>query len=179
MVSMTSSQREEPDLVNAMQTNLIFEGCLNIPLEYLSKEDAVEIIQILLKKLNSATRHEGEHIEGSSKGEGAFKRFQEKESKIKSLHFNPRDPCLLSTASVDNTVKLWDIRKIQDMSSYLVSLDHVKGINSSYFSNSDGARLLTCDRDQEIRVYAAQEWMLETTINHPHKPSRHVTTIKV
>ena len=78
MVSMTSSQREEPDLVNAMQTNLIFEGCLKIPLEYLSKEDAVEIIQILLKKLNSATRHEGEHIEGSSKGEGAFKRFQEK-----------------------------------------------------------------------------------------------------
>lgn len=44
--------------------------------------------------------------------------------------FNPRCDWLLATASVDHTVKLWDLRNIRDRTSFLHELPHQKAVNS-------------------------------------------------
>ena len=57
------------------------------------------------------------------------------------------------TTSTDNTVKIWDIRKLTDSETktprkdrFLQNLVHDKAVNSAYFSRVDGTRLLTTDQ---------------------------------
>lgn len=58
--------------------------------------------------------------------------FSDKLHKTKVSHaeFNPRCDWLLATASVDHTVKLWDLRNIKDKKSFLHELPHEKAVNS-------------------------------------------------
>ncbi|XP_067658160.1 DNA damage-binding protein 2-like [Haliotis asinina] len=98
--------------------------------------------------------------------------------KVTHAEFSPREDWLLCTASIDHTVKLWDVRMIRDKKSALCVLQHDKGVNSVYFNPSDGCRLLTTDQGSEIRVYQAPEWSLERTIAHPHRFFQHITPIK-
>ncbi|XP_053305455.1 DNA damage-binding protein 2 isoform X2 [Spea bombifrons] len=99
--------------------------------------------------------------------------------KVTHVEFNPRCDWLLATASVDQTVKLWDLRNIKDKSSCLHTLPHVRGVNSAYFSPWDGAKLLTTDQHSEIRVYSACDWSKpQHVIAHPHRQFQHLTAIK-
>ncbi|KAM4617770.1 DNA damage-binding protein 2 [Discoglossus pictus] len=99
--------------------------------------------------------------------------------KVTHVEFNPRCDWLLATASVDQTVKLWDLRKIKDKSSCLHTLTHVRGVSSAYFSPWDGAKLLTTDQHSEIRVYSASDWSKPLhIIPHPHRQFQHLTSIK-
>ncbi|XP_071111867.1 DNA damage-binding protein 2-like [Haliotis cracherodii] len=98
--------------------------------------------------------------------------------KVTHAEFSPREDWSLCTASIDHTVKLWDVRMIKDKKSALCVLQHDKGVNSVYFNPSDGCRLLTTDQGSEIRVYRAPEWSLERTIPHPHRFFQHITPIK-
>ncbi|XP_063800709.1 DNA damage-binding protein 2 isoform X1 [Pseudophryne corroboree] len=99
--------------------------------------------------------------------------------KVTHVEFNPRCDWLLATASVDQTVKLWDLRNIKDKSSCLHTLTHARGVNSAYFSPSDGAKLLTTDQHSEIRVYSAYDWSVpQRIIPHPHRQFQHLTAIK-
>ncbi|KAM5138445.1 DNA damage-binding protein 2 isoform 2-T2 [Mantella aurantiaca] len=99
--------------------------------------------------------------------------------KVTHVEFNPRCDWLLATASVDQTVKLWDLRNIKDKSSCLYSLPHTRGVNSAYFSPWDGAKLLTTDQHSEIRVYSASDWSKpQRIIPHPHRQFQHLTAIK-
>ncbi|XP_053576306.1 DNA damage-binding protein 2 isoform X2 [Bombina bombina] len=99
--------------------------------------------------------------------------------KVTHVEFNPRCDWLLATASVDQTVKLWDLRNIKDKSSCLHTLTHAKGVNSAYFSPPDGAKLLTTDQHSEIRVYSASDWTKpQHIIPHPHRQFQHLTAIK-
>ncbi|XP_075693980.1 DNA damage-binding protein 2 [Rhinoderma darwinii] len=99
--------------------------------------------------------------------------------KVTHVEFNPRCDWLLATASVDQTVKLWDLRKIKDKSSCLYTLPHARGVNSAYFSPWDGAKLLTTDQHSEIRVYSACDWSKpQHIIPHPHRQFQHLTAIK-
>lgn len=44
----------------------------------------------------------------------------------------------------------------------------------------DGARLLTTDQNNEIRVYSASQWDSPLSlISHPHRHFQHLTPIKV
>ncbi|XP_071510422.1 DNA damage-binding protein 2-like [Diadema antillarum] len=98
--------------------------------------------------------------------------------KVTHCEFNPKCPWLLATASVDSTVKLWDIRNISGKTSYLHELKHNKPINSAYFS-PDGTRLLTTDQFSDLRIYRGPDWShLERTITHPHRFFQHLTPIK-
>ncbi|XP_059153202.1 DNA damage-binding protein 2-like isoform X2 [Physella acuta] len=97
--------------------------------------------------------------------------------KVSHLEFSPREPYLLCSASLDHTVRMWDLRMMIDKKP-LDSLKHDKGINSAYFSLTDGTRLLTTDQGDELRVYRAPFWHLETTIKHPHRFFQHLTPIK-
>ncbi|XP_018417648.1 PREDICTED: DNA damage-binding protein 2 [Nanorana parkeri] len=99
--------------------------------------------------------------------------------KVTHVEFNPRCDWLLATASVDQTVKLWDLRSIKDKSSCLYTLPHTRGVNSAYFSPWDGAKLLTTDQHSEIRVYSASDWSKpQRIIPHPHRQFQHLTAIK-
>ncbi|XP_029910083.1 DNA damage-binding protein 2 isoform X2 [Myripristis murdjan] len=107
--------------------------------------------------------------------------FSDKLHKAKVTHaeFNSRCDWLLATASVDHTVKLWDLRNIKDKKSYLHELPHVKPVNSAYFSPVDSSKLLTTDQYDQIRIYSSSDWSKpQHIIQHPHRQFQHLTPIK-
>ncbi|XP_069888515.1 DNA damage-binding protein 2 isoform X1 [Dipodomys merriami] len=98
--------------------------------------------------------------------------------KVTHVALNPCCDWLLATASVDQTVKIWDLRQVKGKNSFLYSLLHKHPINSAYFS-SDGSRLLTTDQKNEVRVYSASQWDCPVSlIPHPHRHFQHLTPIK-
>lgn len=99
--------------------------------------------------------------------------------KVAHVALNPCCDWLLATASIDQTVKIWDLRQIKGKDSFLFSLPHRHPVNSACFS-PDGARLLTTDQNNEIRVYSASQWDSPLSlISHPHRHFQHLTPIKV
>ncbi|XP_075875411.1 DNA damage-binding protein 2 [Nelusetta ayraudi] len=107
--------------------------------------------------------------------------FSDKLHKTKVSHaeFNPRCDWLLATASVDHTVKLWDLRNIKDKKSFLHELPHEKAVNSAYFNPVDCSKLLTTDQYDQIRVYSSSDWSKpQHIIQHPHRQFQHLTPIK-
>ncbi|XP_030056749.1 DNA damage-binding protein 2 isoform X2 [Microcaecilia unicolor] len=99
--------------------------------------------------------------------------------KVTYVEFNTHCDWLLATASVDQTVKLWDLRNIKDKSSFLHTLPHEKGVNAAYFSPLDGAKLLTTDQHSEIRIYSSSNWSKpQHVIPHPHRQFQHLTPVK-
>ncbi|XP_071944179.1 DNA damage-binding protein 2-like [Antedon mediterranea] len=99
-------------------------------------------------------------------------------AKVTHCEFNPSCDWLLATASVDKTVKLWDVRMMKDKNSFVQCLSHEKPINSAYFS-PDGSRLLTTDQHVDIRIYSGPYWSdTYNTIVHPHRFYQHITPFK-
>ncbi|XP_068168907.1 DNA damage-binding protein 2 [Antennarius striatus] len=107
--------------------------------------------------------------------------FSDKLHKTKVSHaeFNTRCDWLLATASVDHTVKLWDLRNLKDKNSFLHDLPHEKAVNSAYFNPLDCSKLLTTDQYDQIRVYSSPDWSKpQHIIQHPHRQFQHLTPIK-
>ncbi|KAG8126013.1 hypothetical protein E2320_021172 [Naja naja] len=99
--------------------------------------------------------------------------------KVTHVEFNSHCDWLVATASIDQTVKIWDLRNIKDKSSCLHVLQHDKGVNAAYFSPTDGAKLLSTDQHNEIRVYSSSDWSKpQHSISHPHRQFQHLTPIK-
>ncbi|XP_059191391.1 DNA damage-binding protein 2 isoform X2 [Centropristis striata] len=100
-------------------------------------------------------------------------------AKVTHAEFNPRCDWLLATASVDHTVKLWDLRNIKDKNSFLHEMPHEKAVNSAYFNPLDCSKLLTTDQYDQIRVYSSPNWSTpQHIIQHPHRQFQHLTPIK-
>ncbi|KAF6102945.1 damage specific DNA binding protein 2 [Phyllostomus discolor] len=98
--------------------------------------------------------------------------------KVTHVALNPCSDWCLVTASVDQTVKIWDLRQVKGKSGFLYSLPHRHPVNSAHFS-PDGVRLLTTDQKSEIRVYSASQWdRPPNLIPHPHRHFQHLTPIK-
>ncbi|XP_037621934.1 DNA damage-binding protein 2 isoform X1 [Sebastes umbrosus] len=107
--------------------------------------------------------------------------FSDKLHKAKVTHaeFNPRCDWLLATASVDHTVKLWDLRNLKDKKSFLHEMPHEKAVNSAHFNPLDCSKLLTTDQYDQIRVYSSPDWSKpQHIIQHPHRQFQHLTPIK-
>lgn len=107
--------------------------------------------------------------------------FSQKLHKAKVTHaeFNTRCDWLLATASVDHTVKLWDLRNIKDKTSFLHEMPHDKAVNSAHFNPLDCSKLLTTDQYDQIRVYSSSDWSNpQHIIQHPHRQFQHLTPIK-
>ncbi|XP_070687348.1 DNA damage-binding protein 2 [Pempheris klunzingeri] len=107
--------------------------------------------------------------------------FSDKLHKAKVTHaeFNNRCDWLLATASVDHTVKLWDLRNIKDKKSFLHDMPHERAVNSAYFNPFDCSKLLTTDQYDQIRVYSSSDWSKpQHIIQHPHRQFQHLTPIK-
>ncbi|XP_072615028.1 DNA damage-binding protein 2 isoform X4 [Vulpes vulpes] len=98
--------------------------------------------------------------------------------KVTHVALNPCCDWFLATASVDQTVKIWDLRQVRGKSSFLHSLPHSHPVNAACFS-PDGAQLLTTDQKSELRVYSASQWDYPPSlIPHPHRHFQHLTPIK-
>nr|XP_035960969.1 DNA damage-binding protein 2 isoform X1 [Halichoerus grypus] len=98
--------------------------------------------------------------------------------KVTHVALNPCCDWFLATASVDQTVKIWDLRQVRGKSSFLHSLPHSHPVNAACFS-PDGAQLLTTDQKSELRVYSASQWDCPPSlIPHPHRHFQHLTPIK-
>lgn len=107
--------------------------------------------------------------------------FSDKLHKAKVTHaeFNPRCDWLLATASVDHTVKLWDLRNMKDKTSFLHEMPHDRAVNSAYFNPMDCSKLLTTDQYDQVRVYSSSDWSKpQHIIQHPHRQFQHLTPIK-
>ncbi|XP_054272528.1 DNA damage-binding protein 2-like [Macrosteles quadrilineatus] len=118
------------------------------------------------------------HHLDNGKTEYNLNTFKLHRGKIRHLEFNPRDPNLLVTCSLDKTVKLWDIRNLKGKTSCIECLVHDSGISAAKFSRTDGCRLLTTDIQCQLRVYKAPFWTLEHKITHPHRHFQHLTVIR-
>ncbi|CAG2053161.1 unnamed protein product [Timema podura] len=55
---------------------------------------------------------------------------------------------------------------------------YLKSFAEKVLSSTDGARLVTTDQSNELRVYRAPFWDLETTIIHTHRRFQYLTPIK-
>ena len=100
--------------------------------------------------------------------------------KVSFIRFSPREPWLFVTASIDHTVKIWDIRTLggKEKPDCLQCLEHEKGVNNAEFSNVDGTRLLTTDQHSQLRIYRSPHWTLESVLPHPHRQFQHLTPVK-
>ncbi|NXH43476.1 DDB2 protein, partial [Dicaeum eximium] len=114
----------------------------------------------------------------STSGEEIWKLKLHKK-KVTHVEFNSRCEWMFATASVDQTVKIWDLRNIKNKTNFLYVLPHEKPVNAAYFSPTHGAKLLSTDQHNEIRVYSSSDWTKpEHLIPHPHRQFQHLTPIK-
>lgn len=98
--------------------------------------------------------------------------------KVHHIEFHSREPSLFVSSGLDNCVRLFDVRKIDDRDSCIVSLSHKKGVNSACFSPAYGTRLLTTDQHSELKIFTGPLWNLETSIRQPHRQFQHLTPFK-
>jgi len=98
--------------------------------------------------------------------------------KVTHIEFSPRAPWCLVTASVDRSVKVWDVRNMKDKKTCLHTLSHDKPVNSAYFSRTGGGRLLTTDQYSQIRIYECPSFANPLIIPHPHRHFQHLTPIR-
>uniref|UniRef100_A0A6M2D262 DNA damage-binding protein 2 n=1 Tax=Rhipicephalus microplus TaxID=6941 RepID=A0A6M2D262_RHIMP len=98
--------------------------------------------------------------------------------KVKYMEFVGQGSDLLITASVDHTVRIWDVRKLGGVKDFLIELPHTQGENSAFVSPSDRTSLLTTDQKNELRVYRGPAWREPLIIPHPHRQFQHLTPIQ-
>lgn len=90
-------------------------------------------------------------------GPASTTRIQLHDKKVAHLHLNPGHPHLLATSSHDNTVAVWDVRKMsggkKGKADPLSRLAHGKGVNAAYWSPITGNHLLSTCNDDRLRCY--------------------------
>lgn len=121
--------------------------------------------------------------------------YQLHDLKIGGFSLNPVHPHLLCTASLDRTVKIWDLRKISGKGSlrrpHLVG-EHTSRLSVSHAAWSSGGQIATSSYDDTIKLYDfsnAGDWKaghdisdgeMEPThiVRHNNQTGRWVTILK-
>ncbi|RFU73946.1 wd repeat containing [Trichoderma arundinaceum] len=117
------------------------------------------------------------------------------EQKIGGFSMHPLHPYLLATASLDRTMKVWDLRKMSgkgDLKHPVLLGEHESRLSVSHASWSAGGYVATSSYDDTIKIYdfsAASRWKpgqsiegksMEPahTIRHNNQTGRWVTILK-
>ncbi|KAM7210302.1 DNA damage-binding protein CMR1 [Rhypophila decipiens] len=82
--------------------------------------------------------------------------WQLTEQKIGGFSLHPRHPHLLATASLDRTLKIWDLRKITgkgDIRHPALLGEHESRLSVSHASWSAGGHIATSSYDDRIKIY--------------------------
>eukprot|EP00960_Hanusia_phi_P053599 762181-Hanusia_phi.AAC.9 len=99
------------------------------------------------------------------------------ERKVSSVHFHPSDPHLFVTASNDQTVRLWDQRKIV-RSKPLSSLGHTLGVTSAFFSPCGSGKVVTTCNDNYIRIWDTKRGDQVVKVKHNNETGRYITNFR-
>ncbi|KAL7796689.1 WD40-repeat-containing domain protein [Trichoderma ceciliae] len=117
------------------------------------------------------------------------------QQKIGGFSMHPLHPYLLATASLDRTVKVWDLRKMSgkgDLRHPMLLGEHESRLSVSHASWSAGGHVATSSYDDTIKIYdfsEASKWKpgqsIDTqkmkpthTIRHNNQTGRWVTILK-
>ncbi|KAK3484514.1 WD repeat-containing protein NCU09302/NCU11420 [Neurospora hispaniola] len=115
--------------------------------------------------------------------------------KIGGFSLHPRHPYLVATASLDRTLKIWDLRKITgkgDLRHPALLGEHESRLSVSHASWSSSGQIATSSYDDRIKIYSfpsAGEWKaghdipakeMQPTVEIPHnnQTGRWVTILK-
>ena len=114
------------------------------------------------------------------------------DQKIGGFTLHPLNPHLLATASLDRTVKIWDLRNISgegDESAPSLVGEHASRLSISHAAWSPGGHLATSSYDDTIKIYSFPEcstWKAGETaevepahiVRHNNQTGRWVTILK-
>ncbi|KAF6806555.1 WD domain-containing protein [Colletotrichum sojae] len=111
------------------------------------------------------------------------------DNKIGGFSLNPREPHLLATASLDRTVKIWDLRKVSgkgDMRYPEMLYEHDSRLSVSHAAWSSAGHVATSSYDDTIKIYNYAEhetWDKDGmepshVIRHNNQTGRWVTILK-
>ncbi|CAH1766655.1 12932_t:CDS:2 [Entrophospora sp. SA101] len=90
-------------------------------------------------------------------------------SKVNCVSLNPTDPNLLVTASLDKTVRLWDIRKMKSSGPAELQIFNFGNSMTSAKWSPDGSQVVSTGFDSLIRIFDLnEEKHLEERIRIPH-----------
>lgn len=121
--------------------------------------------------------------------------WQLSEQKIGGFCLHPLQPHLLATASLDRTMKVWDLRKVEgkgDMRHPALLGEHESRLSVSHASWSAGGQIATTSYDDTVKVYdfsdaaswepgrdlGPQDMQPAHTIRHNNQTGRWVTILK-
>jgi WD40 repeat protein len=117
--------------------------------------------------------------------------WQLSEKKIGGFSLHPLYPHLAATASLDRTLKIWDLRKIKGDVPHLIA-EHESRLSVSHASFSAAGHVATSSYDDTIKIYSfadAGAWKAghtidsdamdpSATIRHNNQTGRWVTILK-
>ena len=99
------------------------------------------------------------------------------ERKVSSVHFYPTDPNLFVTASNDQSVRLWDQRKVV-RSKPLGSLSHGLGVTSAFFAPCGSGKVVTTCNDNYIRIWDSKKEDKVVKVKHNNETGRYITNFR-
>ncbi|KAL0940101.1 WD domain-containing protein [Colletotrichum truncatum] len=115
--------------------------------------------------------------------------WQLSDNKIGGFSLNPREPHLVATASLDRTVKIWDLRKITgkgDMRYPEMCYEHDSRLSVSHAAWSSAGHVATSSYDDTIKIYNygdREQWDKKGmepshVVRHNNQTGRWVTILK-
>ncbi|CAL1358880.1 unnamed protein product [Linum trigynum] len=100
------------------------------------------------------------------------------EDRINTIHFNPRNPNIMATASKDKTARIWDLRCVgSGQPRCLKMVSHNRAVNSAYFSPS-GCSLATTSLDDHVGIHSGIDFEDNCMIPHDNQTGRWISKFR-
>ncbi|CAL4136607.1 unnamed protein product, partial [Meganyctiphanes norvegica] len=96
--------------------------------------------------------------------------------KVTHIEFSPRAPWCIVTASVDRTVKVWDVRNMKGKKNCLHTLPHEKPVNAAHFRITGGSQLII-HRQNNVRHYGLTTSTMAIENHHAYQP-KHISLMQ-
>ncbi|KAL1198612.1 Protein DAMAGED DNA-BINDING 2 [Cardamine amara subsp. amara] len=98
--------------------------------------------------------------------------------RIETIDFNPLNPHVMATSSLDRTACLWDLRSIgANKPKTLRTVKHSRAVHSAYFSPS-GLSLATTSRDNYVGILSGPNLESTSMIYHNNQTERWISNFR-